>query len=392
MKKYIVCFLVILIFSLINNHSFNLTKVLAAEETKTENNIEKSLYSDLEEIDLSQMQDFYSELNAKEIFGTEDVKELIYNLISGKTTLNSTEIIQLSKNLITNNINSILKLVVTIVLVVAACKIASVLSINKSESTILNYTVLLIILSLIATVVTDSLMDITNGIIKVKSVMEVVSPILLSLLAIIGANGSTNAYSPVLVVLSGGVIEVIAILTTTITTLYFVLSIIGAITNHIKLDKFKSFLASFYKITIGFIFTIFIGYLSITGITSSAKDGISIKTAKFAIRSYLPIVGGYVSDSYELFRAGSVLIKNSIGVVAVIIIFGILISKIVSLLLYNLGFKLAGAIIEPMEEGKISKFLASLPVVFNFLFVAIMSIFMMCFISLIVIISTANLL
>ena len=132
------------------------------------------------------------------------------------------------------------------------------------------------------------------------------------------------------------------------------------------------------------------GYLSLSGITSSGADGLSIKTAKYAIKSYLPLVGGYVSDSYEIFRVGSVVIKNSIGAISVVLLFAIIIGKVVTLILYNLGFKLASGLSEPFGMNKITKFLASLSTIFNFLIAGIVVCFLLSAITLFILMSVGN--
>lgn len=365
-------------------------QVYASEKSEQTQQLENTLKNEIESLDLQGLEDYYEELNLNEIFTETSLKELVYKLITGEQKINNEVLLGIFKTAVTQSLNNIINIVTIIILIVAASRLSNILTSNNSTSSIVNYMVLLVILSIISGVVTSSLNGTIESIQKVKSVIETLSPILLSFLVLIGASGASSVYGPLLVVLAGAVVEIVLYVLLSVITIYFVLSIISAITDQIKLDKFRSFLVSFFKYTIGFIFTIFIGYLSITGITSSTKDGISIKTAKYAIRSYLPLVGGYISDSYELFRAGSVLMKNSIGTIGVIIIFSVVIIKVISLLIYNLGFKFAGAVIEPMGENKISNFIASLSVVFNFLLVTIIAVFMMCFITLLVIISTAN--
>ena len=215
-------------------------------------------------------------------------------------------------------------------------------------------------------------------------------PILLSLLVTVGGSSASATFQPAVVVLTGGVIEVIIYASTTAISLFVVLSVLGELTDNIKLDKLRGLVSSTYKWVLGLVFTIFMGYLSLSGITASGADRISIKTAKYAIKSYIPLVGGYVSDSYEIFRMGSVLIKNSLGMVGVIILFSLVIGKVVSLILYNLGFKLASGISEPLGLNKVTKFLSSLSTIFNFLIAGIVSCFLLCFLTLLIIMSSAN--
>lgn len=105
----------------------------------------------------------------------------------------------------------------------------------------------------------------------------------------------------------------------------------------------------------------------------------------------MPLVGGYISDSYEIFRMGSVLIKNAIGVIGIILLFASIIKAVINLIIMNLTFKLVAGITEPFASKEVGEFLSSLSVVISYLIACIVSVFMMGFITLLVIISTANL-
>jgi len=243
----------------------------------------------------------------------------------------------------------------------------------------------------VASIIASSLSSSVAVILEIKNVMEIICPILLAMLVAVGGVSSASVYQPTIVVLTGGIIKIVASLLVPIVTLYFILSVLSGINSSIKLDKFKAFLSSTFKWSVGFVFTIFMGYLTLSGVMASGKDGISIKTAKYALKSYLPIVGGYVSDSYEIFRAGGVLIKNAVGTIGAVILFSLVIIKVINLIVYNLAFKFASGVTEPFASKEISSFLSSLSTIFSYLIAAIIIVFMMSFITIIVFISTANL-
>ena len=169
-----------------------------------------------------------------------------------------------------------------------------------------------------------------------------------------------------------------------------VIKIVGNLSDSFRLDKFLSFVNSLFKWVLGLVFTIFIGILSLKGLTSSSMDNISIKTAKYAIRSYIPLIGGYLSDGFEIFRAGSLLIKNAIGVVAVFLLFITLLGVLVKIIFLNLAFKFASGIAEPLGSAKISKFLASISSSFVQMIVVLLSCFFAVFILILIVLTAGN--
>jgi hypothetical protein len=55
--------------------------------------------------------------------------------------------------------------------------------------------------------------------------------------------------------------------------------------------------------------------MTVQGITSASIDGISIRATKYAISNSIPIVGGFLRDGFDIVIAGSVLIKNAVGII-----------------------------------------------------------------------------
>ena len=101
------------------------------------------------------------------------------------------------------------------------------------------------------------------------------------------------------------------------------------------------------------------GFLIVQGITAGSIDTVSVRTAKYAIRSYVPILGGYLSEGFNVIMASSMLIKNAIGASGLLLMFSIIIVPIVQIVLLQLCLKLTSAILEPLTDNRISNFISS---------------------------------
>ena len=110
----------------------------------------------------------------------------------------------------------------------------------------------------------------------------------------------------------------------------------------------------------GIVFTIFTAFLSIQGLTAMSIDGISIRTAKYAMRSYIPILGSYLSDGMGVILASSNLIKNAVGGAGLIMLLASLLSPILELVIFMLILKLTAGIIEPLGNRQVASFITSL--------------------------------
>lgn len=88
------------------------------------------------------------------------------------------------------------------------------------------------------------------------------------------------------------------------------------------------------------------------GLTAGSVDGLSIKTAKYTLKSYIPIVGGYMSDGLFLVLAGCNLIKNAVGVCGLLLLFSSLIAPLIEIIVFMLALKLVSAVVEPLGDSK----------------------------------------
>lgn len=105
----------------------------------------------------------------------------------------------------------------------------------------------------------------------------------------------------------------------------------------------------------GIILTAFIALLTIRGITSSTLDAVTLKTAKFAIDNFIPIVGKTFSDAIASVAGYSLIIKNAISSIGLLVIVLILLYPIIKLMMITFIYKLSAALIEPISDSRITK-------------------------------------
>ena len=143
-----------------------------------------------------------------------------------------------------------------------------------------------------------------------------------------------------------------------------VLPIISHISPNIKLDKIASFLFTLFKWIIGIVFTVFMAFLTIKGITAGSIDSVSFKTARYSLSTYVPIVGGYLSEGLNLILASCVLIKNAVGTAGLFIMFSTIVVPLITLVLFMFVLKFTGAVLGPLSDNRISNFMGALSKVF----------------------------
>ena len=102
------------------------------------------------------------------------------------------------------------------------------------------------------------------------------------------------------------------------------------------------------------------------------------------------LVGGFIRDGFDLVVAGSVLIKNVIGITGVFALFYMILSPILQILAFSFLLKLVSAIIQPIADKKITCFCEGMSKCVSYLNVAIISVGFMLFITILLITFSAN--
>ena len=108
--------------------------------------------------------------------------------------------------------------------------------------------------------------------------------------------------------------------TASVTSLAFAILVINNITNNIKLNRLASFIKQINVVSLGAVFTLYLGLVSIQGLYVTSFDKFTVKTAKFAVGNFIPVVGGFVSDSLDILLSSSQLIKNVFGGIGLVIL------------------------------------------------------------------------
>lgn len=106
--------------------------------------------------------------------------------------------------------------------------------------------------------------------------------------------------------------------------------------------------------SLGIILTAFIIAVSVQGTLGAVIDGATQKAAKFAISTFIPIVGKTLSDAADTVIGCAVVIRNAAGAGAMAGILLICAVPLIKIIALAGLFKAAGALLEPISESRIT--------------------------------------
>ena len=367
----------------------------AQSEEEIFEQLDESVKDQLEDLDMSALDDLLAQLgeDGQAIFGGNSFAEKVQSVLDGEFIQDGGGFIESFFKLLFSEILDMLPLLASIAVIAILCGLVSHMKAGfMSESTgqivFFFFFAVVVVMALVCAVnLVNVAGDAINGI---KKQMNAAFPILLTLMAGIGGAVSVKAYQPAVALLSGGVVEIVSAVVLPLFIFTLVFSVVGNLSKSVRLGKLTDFFKSASTTVLAVTFTVFTAFLAVQGLTAGSFDGVSIRAAKFATKSYIPILGGYLADGLDLILAGSVLIKNSVGVAGLLLLLSTVLMPLLQILGVCFGFKIVAAVIEPVSDSRLTSFLTGIAKSMNMLIAALLAVAFMYFISVMLLIFTSN--
>ena len=331
----------------------------ADSETDAKEKLEEVIEDLIASLDTEELQKYLDTLSD---FRGIDIKEKLSRLVTGDFSLDYSSLMNSVISFVWEEAKVMLPAFAVILAVVVLCGV-----LNSAKSSFLNSTLSEIIelagyLSVGAVVLSCliSVLEAGFGSINgMKKQMDIVYPILLTLMAASGGTVSAGVFRPAVAFMSGGITNLFTSVVLPTSVAVVVLAFVGNLSANVRTVRLGELFKSFNKWIVGLSLGLFSLFLTIQGISSAQYDGLSLRAAKYVISGSVPIVGGFLSGGLDVVLAGSAIIKNAVGSFAVFLLVGTLLRPLLLILVFQLFLRLCAAATEPVG-GKISSFLSRL--------------------------------
>lgn len=181
------------------------------------------------------------------------------------------------------------------------------------------------------------------------------APVMSTLLVSLGAESSAGLFRPLMVFLSQTVIAVIEKAELPLVLAGGIFTIVDALTDGAALSKTVRLVSKLSKWLLGLISVFYFGMTAVQGLTVAARDGVSLRTAKYAIDKLVPVVGGMVSGTVDSVMGCALLVKNGVGLAVILILLAVLFRPLVKLAAGIFVFRLAAAVTEPAADPRAAR-------------------------------------
>ena len=388
-KRLLLLFFILLVISVFFGVEQRTASAYSAEEEAALEELEQYVKDLLGELDTEDLQKY---LDSFSDYEGGNIKDKLLSVITGDFALDYSSLTKSIVSLVWDEAKIMLPAFAVILAVALLCGI-----LNSVKNSFLNNTMTDIINFVgyiaVGAVVLASLIGVLeagfSAIGNMKRQMEIVYPILLTLMAASGGSVSAGVYRPAVAFMSSAITELFTTIVLPTSIIVIVLAFIGNLSNDVRTEKLGDLFKSVNKWLIGLSLGLFSLFLTIQGITSAQYDGLSLRAMKYVISGSVPIVGGFLSGGLELVIAGSAIIKNAIGSFAVFMLFGTLLRPLMLIVVFQLFLRLSAAATDPVG-GKISSFLSRVATDSGYFLAGLLCIAFLYFLTLILLICSTG--
>ena len=379
-RAYIIIFAVISLFLLTLKPSF--TKIAFAENIDTEQELNQNIDNILDEIDSDALDDYVDFDINLEFFSINSFKELVVKVLEGNYFNEYNSLFDLLVTSLKNNIKSILSVFVVLLILVLIYEVFKNFCIDKFGDIkhLIKIIFSLVLIGIVLSIFKNLSSDIYNVVQKLFSFAELLFPILLNLILLSGASGSHTVYSSLYLFLLNTGTYVFVYVMIPLSVSILMLSLFGSVFSGNRFSKIIDILKTFFKYIVAIFFGIFGLFSAVNLITSGVKDGVSLKLTKFAIKNYVPLVGGYISDGFDFVHACSVLVKNAFGVSGIFVLFFIVIKPLLNFFVYMMLFKVLSAVVVLIGNDYFSNLFENVSKSISYFIAVLISVFLIFFV------------
>lgn len=389
MKKIFIS--IILFLMLLTNLSFAKEEILENDDSSIiEQTTEQIMETTQKTLGIS---DFLKEADkyTQNIYGNINLGDIFSNIIKGKYKTNfiKSTIFTLFGKDVKESFRLMFNVLIIIIIHSVMKEIIENLG-NNSSAKIAYFVQYL----MIVTLVTQSFVSVLNitkeAIDNLSNFMNLLIPLLTTLILTTGCISISNIFQPTLIFLSSMLGNFFNNFLMPVLLMSITFSIISNISDKVQLDKLSKFFKSSIVWILGILLTIFTCLISVEGTLSSSVDALTAKTTKAAVSNFIPVVGKILGDTTETIIGCSNILKNAVGIIGLIIIVGIVLIPLLKILTLWVTFCLTSAICEIIADNKIVKLTSQIADSYKILLAILFSVSVMFFIAITLVLKITN--
>lgn len=184
---------------------------------------------------------------------------------------------------------------------------------------------------------------------------DAVAPVFTALLAAMGMSGSAALVSPTAALAAGAAENLFLRFGLPLCRFALCTAIAGNLSAAIDLSRVSRLLKKTANWGAGLAITLFTAFLALQGGVAGTADGVTVRTAKYAVDSAAPVIGSGISDAWDSYVSGVLIAKNAVGVTGLAAIFAAGLRPLVACMAAMFLMNLVCALLEMLGERETAR-------------------------------------
>ncbi len=215
----------------------------------------------------------------------------------------------------------------------------------------LNGACFLLLAGVLAQDLGDHMLLARDAVNRMAELMQGLFPLLLTLLAAVGGKASSAFFQPAVVAACGTMTALVRSVTLPLAMSSGLTVILSRLSPRVRIGRLAAFLRTAACWTLGAAFTVFLSVTALESLGAAAADGVSIRTAKYAVDQFVPVVGGMFADTMDALVGASLLIRNALGLTGLMMLLSLAAAPMIQTLGSVILYRACAALLEPLGDG-----------------------------------------
>lgn len=162
--------------------------------------------------------------------------------------------------------------------------------------------------------------------------------------------------------------EAAAVLATTVLKPILACMLVMSVTQAMNPDliNITATLKNALTVIIGFVMTLFLGIIGLQSLVGRGAEGLAVRAGKYAVSSFVPVIGYSLSESYKAVSLSLSAIRTSIGGFGIVILCLYMLSPIVTVWVYRTACNLSAWLCRLIGTERLAAMIQGIGDVFGF--------------------------
>lgn len=181
--------------------------------------------------------------------------------------------------------------------------------------------------------------------------VQSLTPTLFSLMVAMGGAASAAALSPAVLMAVTGSSTLVGGVVVPLVLFSAVLSVVTRASGTPRALQLAKLLRRAATAVMALVFAVFVAAMTVRGLVGSFGDAVTMKTAKVAAGTLIPVVGGAIAEAMEVVAGASLLIKNTVGVAGVLTVALVCLYPVLKIVAIVALYRLVASFVEPLGDS-----------------------------------------